>query len=156
MRLYLLRHAEAEPHCADDFSRRLTDKGSGQSRRVGEFLKEHDVRPGLILSSPVLRAKETASIVVEVLGVEPPTEVPWLACGMNPERGISELSGYAKLDSLMIVGHEPDFSSLIAAFLDLTRSPSVQVGKASLTCINLPRIQPGSGILQFLLPVKFL
>ena len=156
MRLYLLRHAEAEPHRADDFSRRLTEKGESQILRVGEFLKGHDVRPELILSSPVLRAKETAAIVAEVLGMDPPTDAPWLACGMNPERAISELSGYAKLDSLMIVGHEPDFSSLIASLLDLSRSPSVQVGKASLTCINLLRIQSGSGILQFLLPVKFL
>lgn len=156
MRLYLLRHAEAEPHRADDFTRRLTDKGRRQALTVGGFLKGRELTPDLILTSPVLRASETAAIVAEALGSAAPTEAPWLACGMDPERALAELAGYAKLDSLLIVGHEPDFSSLLALLIGLERSPSVQVGKASLSCVNLPRPQPGSGILQFLLPVKFL
>ena len=156
MRLYLLRHAEAEPHRADDFTRRLTEKGRRQGHAVGVFLKERELRPDLILTSPVLRARETADIVAGVLGSCIPDEVPWLACGMLPERALTELSGHAWLDSVLIVGHEPDFSSLLAVLLGLGRSASVQVGKASLTCVNLPRVHPGSGILQFLLPVKFL
>ncbi len=156
MLLYLLRHAEAEPHRADDFSRHLTEKGVRQAEKVGEFLKDQGITPDLILTSPVIRARETALIVAKELDVIAPTEVPWLACGMNPDRGLSELAAYAKLDSLMIVGHEPDFSVLVAHLLDLGSSTSVNISKASLTAIDLPRLVPGAGVLKFLLPVKLI
>jgi len=154
--LYLLRHAEAEPHRPDDFSRQLTETGIKQARRVGCFMKEQCLRPDLILSSPVVRARETAEIVGKLLGKVDLIEVPWAACGMGPERALAEIEAHNRFKSILLVGHEPDFSALIAALTGLARSPSVQVGKASLICINLPRVQFGSGILQFLLPVKYL
>ena len=156
MLLYLIRHAEAEPHRPEDFSRCLTEKGFKQARRIGCFMKEHCHRPEVILTSPVVRARETAEIVAKLLGKQPLTEAPWAACGMNPDVALAELSGYAKLDSVMIVGHEPDLSFLIASLIGLERSASIQVAKASLIGVNLPRLQFGSGILQYLLPVKFL
>jgi phosphohistidine phosphatase len=156
MLLYLLRHAEAEPHCADDFSRRLTELGSKQARKIGCFMKEQCLRPDLILTSPVVRARETAEIVAKLLGKVEISEVPWAACGMSPERAAEELGAYGKFKSILLVGHEPDFSQLIANLLQLTGSPSIEVTKASLSCISLNRIQSGSGTLQFLLPVKFL
>jgi phosphohistidine phosphatase len=156
MLLYLLRHAEAEPHRADDVSRKLTGKGEKQARAVGSFLDERGIKPEIILTSPVVRARETAMLVAEELGVEPPTEVSWLACGMNPERAFAELAGYARLASLMIVGHEPDLSVLVAHLLDLGSSASVNISKASLTCIEVSRPVAGSGLLRFLIPVKLL
>ena len=56
----------------------------------------------------------------------------------------------------MIVGHEPDLSSLIALLLNLEKVSSIDIGKASLTAIDLPRILQGGGVLKFLLPVKLL
>lgn len=156
MLLHLIRHAEAEPHRLDDFSRCLTEKGFKQARRIGCFMKEQCLRPEIILTSPVVRARETAEIIAKLMGKPPLTEVPWAACGMNPEVALTELSGYVKLDSVMIVGHEPDLSSLSAALIGLGRSESIQVAKASLLGVSLPRLQMGSGILQYLLPVKFL
>ena len=156
MLLYLIRHAEAEPHRPEDFSRCLTEKGFKQARRIGCFMKEQCLRPEVILTSPVVRARETAEIVAKLLGKQPLTEAPWAACGMKPDVALAELSGYAKLDSVMIVGHEPDLSFLIASLIGLERSASIQVAKTSLIGVNLPRLQFGSGILQYLLPVKFL
>jgi len=155
MLLTLLRHAEASPYQPDDFSRCLTEKGISQAGKVGEYLALHHLKPDLILSSPVLRAKETAAIVANKLGVDF-TEAPWLACGMNPETALSELSAYHKLDSVMIVGHEPDFSTLVATLLGLENSLSINVSKASLTAIDLPRLVAGSGVLRFFLPVKLI
>jgi len=156
MLLYLLRHAEAEPHRADDFSRQLTGKGEKQAQAVGTFLSDKKIVPDLILTSPVLRAKQTAALVAGELKADSPTEVPWLACGMNPERALAELAGYAKLESVMIVGHEPDFSALVAHLLDLGSSVSVNISKASLTCIEVARPVAGSGLLRFLIPAKYL
>jgi len=156
MLLYLLRHAEAEPHCADDFSRRLTEKGYKQARRVGCFMKEQFIKPDIILTSPVVRARETSEIVAKVLGKVDLVDVPWAACGMDPERALGELGTYNRFKSILLVGHEPDFSSLVAKLLDLGKSTSVTVSKASLTAIEASRLVPGAGVLQFLLPVKCL
>ena len=156
MTLYLLRHAEAEPHCTDDFSRKLTEKGSKQARKIGCFMKEQCLRPDLILTSPVVRARETAEIVAKLLGKIDLTEVPWAACGMNPERALAEIGSYAKFKSILLVGHEPDFSTLAATLLDLGKSSSVSICKASLTGIEASRFVPGAGVLQFLLPVTYL
>jgi phosphohistidine phosphatase len=154
MFLYLLRHAEAEPHRADDSSRILTEKGEEQARAAGAFLCNRGLRPDLILTSPVLRAKQTATLAAKELKAEEPTEASWLACGMNPERALAELAAYAKLAAVMIVGHEPDFSALVAHLLDLGSSSSINISKASLTCIEIVRPVPGSGLLRFLIPVK--
>jgi len=154
--LYLLRHAEAETHRADDFSRKLTENGEKQARKIGSFLAERHIKPDLILTSPVLRARQTADLAAGELKAGVPTEAPWLACGMNPERALAELAGYAKLESVMIVGHEPDFSTLVAHLLDLGSNASVNISKASLTCIEISRPVAGSGLLRFLIPVKLL
>lgn len=156
MLLYLLRHAEAEPHRAEDFSRKLTANGEKQARTVGSYLAEREIRPDLILTSPVLRAKQTAILAAKELQIDVPTEETWLACGMNPERALAELAGYTRLGSIMIVGHEPDFSALVAHLLDLGSSGSVNISKASLTCIEFSRPVAGSGLLRFLIPVKLL
>jgi len=156
MLLHLLRHAEAEPYQADDFSRSLTEKGSKQARKIGCFMKEQCLRPDVILTSPVVRAQQTAEVVSRLLGKAALTEVPWAACGMSPDTALAELSGFAKLGSVLLVEHEPDFSLLIASLIGLGRSESLQVAKASLIGVNLPRLQFGSGELQYLLPVKFL
>lgn len=115
-----------------------------------------EMKPEVILTSPVLRAKQTAAIVAEELASTAPTESPWLSCGMNPERALAQLAGYAKLDSAMIVGHEPDFSALVAHLLDLGSAASVVISKASLTGIEISRPVPGSGVLKFLIPAKLL
>jgi phosphohistidine phosphatase len=155
MLLYLLRHAEASPYQADDFSRRLTEKGIKQARRVGEFLLDHKIKPDLTLTSPVLRAKETAEIVAGKIKANL-TVALWISCGMSPETALSELSAYAKLDSVMIVGHEPDFSTLIATLLGMESSAAINVSKASLTALNVSHFTKGGGVLRFLLPVSLL
>ena len=66
------------------------------------------------------------------------------------------LVSYAKFGSVMLVGHEPDFSSLIATLIGLESSAAINVSKASLTAIDLTRLAPGFGVLRFFLPVKLL
>jgi broad specificity phosphatase PhoE len=75
---------------------------------------------------------------------------------MEPIAALGELASYNRFKTLMLVGHEPDLSSLIATLLGMGKSISLSLPKASLTAIEAPRLTPASGILQFLLPVKFL
>ena len=158
MILYLLRHAEAEVNRSDDTSRHLTKRGYEQAQLVSKFMLERGLRPKLFLTSPVVRARETAEIVVSKLGMSTANliELPWLSCGMEANTAIKELASYKSFDSIMIVGHEPDFSSLIATLLGLFNSTSFHVSNASLSAIELPHISAHAGVLQFMIPASLL
>ncbi|MGC6464102.1 MAG: SixA phosphatase family protein [Akkermansiaceae bacterium] len=155
MNLLLIRHATADAHGlpGGDFPRALIEKGQDQARRVGKFLSRYELIPDLVLSSPVIRAKETAEILAEE-GCPAPTIEEWLACGMPPETALQELTAYARFKSVAIVGHEPDFSALVEHLLGANHY-TVRVKKASVISIKVapPRAK---GILDFLIPCRFL
>jgi len=155
MNLLLIRHATADAHGlpGGDFSRALVEKGQQQAHRVGRFLKAHQLIPDLVLSSPVLRAKETAEILHQEGCPEPMIE-QWISCGMTPETALHELTAFARFKKVVIVGHEPDFSSLVRHLLGADFD-TLRVKKASI--ISLKVAPPRSkGILDFMIPCKFL
>ena len=156
MKLLLLRHAEAEPHSAADFSRKLTEKGESQARKVGKFCAEHKLVPDVIFTSPLCRAEQTARLAAhEMDGVEV-IVAQWLASGMQPEDALEELRALKRFQSIMIVGHEPDFSMLASALLGITHSSGVNVRKSSLICLAVDFPRKGSATLDFSVPVKFM
>ena len=155
MLIYLLRHADAETPAASDDERSLSDKGIAQARKVARFCEAHDIKPSLALTSPLRRTQETAQLVTGVLQVELQI-APWLASGMHPHAAMEELRAHRSLDSVMLVGHEPDFSSLAAHLLGLPTNNNIHVRKASLTLIDLDIFRPGAGSLLFSLPSKLM
>jgi phosphohistidine phosphatase len=152
MTLLLIRHATAAAHGlpGGDFVRNLVEKGQDQSQRVGKFLRKHDLIPDVVLSSPVLRAKETAEILAEE-GCPKPIIESWLACGMRPEVALQELSAYQKFSRVAIVGHEPDFSALVEHILG-AEAYSIRVKKTSIISLEHGR----NPMLNFSIPCKFL
>lgn len=156
MLLYILRHAEAEAKITSDRERRLTLYGREQAKNMGYFCLEHQVVPEIILTSPVVRAKQTAGEVVAILKKGELIEAPWMACGMDPDVAFEELSAYKKFKSVMIVGHEPDLSCLMATLLGLKNAASLDVKKASLTAIEIKNFSFGAGILKWSLPSELL
>ena len=152
MTLLLIRHATADTPGlpGGDFARSLVEKGKEQSLRVGRFLKTHDLIPEVVLTSPVFRAKETASLLQKEGCPEPITE-PWLACGMRPEVALHELAAFKKFKTVAIVGHEPDFSSLVEHILGAD-TYSIRVKKASIISIELDH-QPS---LNFSIPCRLI
>lgn len=156
MILLFLRHAEAEPIAQSDSARRLTPKGLEQAAKVGKFFLRSGLLPDLILTSPVTRARQTAEIVAEKLGQTPPVLCSWLACGMSPATCLDELTAYANFEQILLVGHEPDFSSTISALLGCSGPGSVRVRKASVTSVSLAGLRGGAGELQFALPVRLM
>jgi len=155
MDLYILRHADANTVAATDDARPLSEKGITQAKKVGRFCKEHNIKPELILTSPVRRAAETAEIVAEILKGELMIE-QWLACGMQPETALEELRGYERFESVMIVGHQPDFSLLAAHLLGLQDNEQISIRKASLTHFELGAFLFGSARLCFTLPCRLM
>lgn len=156
MLLYILRHAEAETKIVADYERRLTLHGHEQANAMGRFCLERKIFPEIILTSPVVRAKQTAEQFVAVLKKGDLIEAPWMACGMNPERALKELSVYKNFKRVMIVGHEPDLSRLIAILLGINDSGALEVAKASLTTIALKKIETNSGVLKSFFPVELI
>ena len=153
MDLIILRHGKAENTSADgDFSRALVEKGREQARRAGERLKSARVLPDIVLTSPLLRARQTADEFCQAAGMPGPVIQGWLASGMSPDMAIRELAAFRDFKRVAIVGHEPDFSQLIEWILGAV-SRSVEVKKGMIACL---RIAPPArhGVLAYLIPPK--
>ena len=155
MLLYLLRHADADTPAPSDDARALSEKGQGQAQKVARFCEAHDMQLSLVLSSPIRRAHETAQIVSSTLRSEL-VIARWLACGMHPEEALEELRGYRGQSSVMLVGHEPDFSQLAAHLLGLPTNNAIHIRKASLTLLELDVFRAGAASLLFSLPCKLM
>jgi phosphohistidine phosphatase len=103
--IYLLRHGEAEDGAGDDAARRLTEKGERQGRDAGLALAALEVGIEACLSSPKVRALETARLACEALGVE--VEVTEALRGGS----FDALDLAAGRGDVLLVGHESDFSN---------------------------------------------
>src|SRR3954447_13738998 len=105
--IWFLRHGEAED-TTPDFERSLTDKGQRQARDAGAAMAALGVELDLCLTSPRVRAHETAALACAPLGLEPTIEERLSGGDFDP------LDLAAGLDEVLLVGHEPDFSDAIA------------------------------------------
>ena len=107
--LWLLRHGDAADG-SPDAERPLTSKGEEQARAAGAALKKLGVKLDACLTSPKVRAAETARLACEPLGVDPQQE-PKLAGG--PFDGEALAAGLG--EHVLLVGHDPDFSMAVHA-----------------------------------------
>jgi phosphohistidine phosphatase len=105
--IWLLRHGDAADGSPDS-ERPLTDKGRKQSRAAGAALKALGVKPHACLTSPKVRAADTARLACAELGVEPRHE-PKLAGGPFDPPALAAGLG----DDVLLVGHDPDFSAAV-------------------------------------------
>jgi phosphohistidine phosphatase len=111
--LWLLRHGEAVPHdAAPDDERELTDRGRDQSREAGRALKALEVEVHLCFTSPKVRARETAELACDVLGIEPVDE-DVLAEGFDGAAALDLMRTAGPDQRVLVVGHEPDFSQVV-------------------------------------------
>jgi phosphohistidine phosphatase len=106
--IYLLRHGDAEKRNGDDAARRLTAKGERQSRAAGQALAALGEEIDACLTSPKVRAVDTARLACESLGLEPEV-ADELAGGDFDSPALAAGRG-----NVLLVGHEPDFSDEIA------------------------------------------
>lgn len=155
MTVGFLRHAEAEDRNTSDFERRLTHKGVEQAGKVAAFCRHHGLVPDLIVTSPVVRARETAKIIAKELECDL-IEERWLACGMEAADCLREIRAFSKKEFLLLVGHEPDLSHAIAALTGMSDPSCLKIRKASLALVNLVAPDQGCGQLQFLIPARLM
>ena len=153
MELILLRHGKAEDsHPQGDGARALVDKGRKQASRAGRILNAAQGAPEIVLTSPLVRAVQTAEEFCRAAELPGPVVKGWLACGCLPETALAELAAFHDFKRVAIVGHEPDFSRLIQWCLG-AYGAAIDMKKGSLACL---RINPPSryGTLLYLLPPK--
>lgn len=111
MRLYLVRHAEAERGERDEL-RRLTPAGRRQARELGQRLAADGVRPDIVLSSPLLRARQTGQELARATGA--PCEADdRLAPGATADDILAAVAGRG--EQVVVVGHQPDLGRAAAA-----------------------------------------
>src|SRR5256885_13355491 len=149
MHLYFLRHGEADwPNWEkSDDERPLTKRGKKEMRKVAAFLKRVKARPELILTSPPPRASQTAEITAEHLKAKCRQD-KLLAPGFG-RRELERLLKKYPAESLMVVGHEPDFTQTIS---QLTGA-SLKLSKAGVALVKLDRSWQ-NGRLLWLFPPK--
>jgi len=113
--LWLLRHGDAEPSGASgDFERRLTARGEREADAAGRALARMGVRLERAFTSPRVRARDTAALACAQLRVVPAVHEP-LTGGFDARGADELLAATSPGASLLLVGHEPDLSRLVAA-----------------------------------------
>jgi phosphohistidine phosphatase len=143
MRIYILRHGIAEEASAHtpDFKRELTEEGRKKLAAVLRLARRAGVQPELVVSSPLVRAIQTAEMAREVLQVEAPVhETRTLVPEGGPRNVWEELRGLRNLEAVLLAGHEPLLSALTAYLLGV---PELQVhmGKAAMVCIEMDQFR---------------
>lgn len=152
LELLLLRHADAGDSSAwpgTDDERPLSAKGHRHAGRVALWLATIDHRPEVILTSPKVRAAETAAAVADAFGMTAVTDARLAGpLGIRVlEEILADAGGHSRP---MLVGHDPDFSELASL---LTGALSLEMRKGALARIDIaPPIEPGGGNLRWLVP----
>jgi phosphohistidine phosphatase len=124
--IYFLRHGDAEHETSDDADRRLTEKGERQAEAAGRALAALKSPIDVCLSSPKVRAEQTAQLACKHLDVE--VEIAEQLRGGR----FDAIALAAGRGDVLLVGHEPDFSNVIA---ELTGA-RVKLRKGSVACVE--------------------
>jgi phosphohistidine phosphatase len=156
MMLYFLRHASAGESLVSpkkDEKRALDQEGIEQCGYVGRALAALEVQVDVIVSSPLKRATQTASLVGNELGHEGKLQID---AGLRPGAGLADfrklLEKYSRQEAIMVVGHNPNLSQFLGAVIsDSGCEASLELKKGAVAKVEMRR---SSGRLQWCLTPK--
>lgn len=136
MRVWILRHGQAEPTAASDAERSLTETGRAEAIRMAEQLAGHALE--VILVSPYRRAQQTAELVGQQLNFRRGiTTVDWLTPEDDPMAALDQLADRAESE-LLLVSHQPLVGQLISLLVDGHRQGHYYMPTAGLACLDTP------------------
>ncbi len=148
MDLYIIRHAIAQPiGSKNDFTdekRKLTSQGRDLMREAARGLRKLGLQFDLILTSPLVRAVETAEIVAEALGYDQALvqQTVNLAPGASFAELFSEVKRHNGIESIALVGHQPDLGALVSTLVWGDGRASVPLKKGSVCSIDVMETVP--------------
>jgi phosphohistidine phosphatase len=147
--LYFLRHGKAgSPRATNDEARELTDAGVAALRAAAPVWRRLNLRPDVVLSSPLPRALQTAELFCAAVGGSPVTD-DRLRPGASWGAMARAMSAHQDARRVMFVGHEPDLSAAVG---ELCGAASVRMRKGGLACLEFYGIpEPGGGEIAWLL-----
>jgi phosphohistidine phosphatase len=160
MRLYLVRHGIAvdreDRNCPPDPKRYLTPEGIKKTRAAMRGLAGMGATADAMLTSPYLRAAQTAEIAADVLGfpADKIVSTDALLPGAAPGALLKDLAK-AGGDDMMCFGHAPHLDIFLAHCVG-NRGPITQLKKAGVACLEMEKLSAGAGILVWLLSSKAL
>lgn len=149
MELYVLRHGIAVDHGTPDYEidseRPLTSEGAKKMRRIAKTMQKLELSFDLILSSPYVRARQTAEIAAKVLEMEKRLKFSeHLASGGDGKKVVDQLKGtYRSAHSVLLVGHEPYLSQFISVLLTGGTDLSLTLKKGGLCKLTVERLRYG-------------
>ena len=156
MRLYFLRHGlagEQNEWKGDDFARPLTEEGIAKMKKSAATLAKLDLDLDLILTSPLVRAYQTAEIIAKQLDrLDKLVKDERLGVNFGAKFLIEILADHPKANGLMLVGHEPGMSDAASYLIG---GGQIVMKKGGLACVELPD-KSVKGELVWLLPPKVL
>jgi phosphohistidine phosphatase len=161
MQLYLVRHGIAidreNPHCPPDPERFLTEEGIEKTKQVARGVAELGVAPDLLLSSPYVRAMQTAEIFASAVeySKQKIRKTDLLLPGAEPLQLFRELSKDKDLSIVLVFGHAPHLDALLATAIG-SKHHITSLKKAGVALIELRRIAPPNGELVWLGTPKLL
>lgn len=159
MDLYVVRHGIAidreDPNCPPDPERYLTEEGMEKTKAVAKSVAALGVTPGVLLSSPYVRALQTAEIFAESMGYAKQRihRTDLLLPGAEPSLLFRELAKEKQAPAVFIFGHAPQLDDVIATALGAKRHLTT-LKKAGVAMLELKRISPPSGFLVWLATPK--
>lgn len=160
MNVFILRHGIAVEHGAagykDDDERPLTSKGERKVWMIAEAIKALEISFDLILSSPLVRARETAEIVAQALKSKKRLELTdTLAPQVSAKPLIEYLNEQGAVDDVLLVGHEPFLSRLISLLISGDSEASVLLKKGGFCKLSTEELKQGHcATLEWLLTPK--
>lgn len=136
MRLYFLRHADALPG-ADDAARPLSPDGRKQCEQLGKFLKKAGIVFDAAYTSPLVRAMETAKLVLPITNKANPIKLELAGAMLNESRNFPVwVASLPELKHILLVGHEPSISARVSALLGVKDAEQFAFPKGGLACLK--------------------
>jgi 8-oxo-dGTP diphosphatase len=150
--LYFMRHGDAGPYggAMDDDERQLTSEGIAALTAASTLWRNLNLRPDVVLTSPLPRARDTAGLLVAGVALpNPPIEDERLRPGAEWDDMAPAMAAHADARRVMFVGHQPDLSRAVSL---LTGAKSVRLRTGGIACVEFPGIpEAGAGELAWLL-----
>ncbi len=152
MKLYFLRHGEAGHKAPSDFDRELTDAGERTSKAVGSLCKKMNLRFSAAFTSPLVRAKQTAGLVLGKLPDIPLEETEYLTPDSDPKNLLGMMKPFTSESRILFVTHEPFASTCISTLISGTESARIVMKPCSIACVETDGVPSrGNGKLLWLL-----